>query len=122
LVVLHNPFYLLSIVSFSQVRLCMLLFLYLSCCIPRSSKRAFNTAGATIIVAAFATRVTGQEGRSKNLRASNTRQTACPDVARLKAAVGICVAGVILHANGRQWRRRRAKGSGRSGVGNVATK
>jgi hypothetical protein len=40
---LHNPFFLLSIVTFSQVRLHMLLFLYLLCCIPRLSKRAYNT-------------------------------------------------------------------------------
>jgi hypothetical protein len=42
LVQLCNPFSLLSIVTFSQVRLHTLLFLYSSCCIPRLSKRAYN--------------------------------------------------------------------------------
>ncbi len=44
LVLLSNPFFLLLIVTFSQVRLCTLLFLFSLCCIPRLSERAYNSA------------------------------------------------------------------------------
>jgi hypothetical protein len=39
------------------------------------------------------------------------------------AAVGVCVAGINLHADRRRWRRWRcANGGGGGGVGNAATK
>jgi hypothetical protein len=43
LVLLRNPFFLFLIVTFSQVRMSMLLFLYSLCCISRLNKRAYST-------------------------------------------------------------------------------
>jgi hypothetical protein len=79
------------------------------------------TAGAAIIVATFAARATGREGLVQQ-RAGLQRPA---DSLRQRdwAAVGVCVAGDILLANQRQWRRRQhADGGGGDGVGNAINK
>jgi hypothetical protein len=80
------------------------------------------TAGAAIIVAAFAAPATGREGLVQQCAgfqcpADGLRQ-------RSGAAVCICVAGVILHADQQLWRQWQwhANGGGSGSVGNVAIK
>jgi hypothetical protein len=54
------------------------------------------------------------------MRDSNARKTVCANVAG--AAVGVCVAGIILLANQwRWWRQWHANNGGGSSVGNAAT-
>ena len=76
-------------------------------------------ASAIIIIATFAARATSREGLAQQHTgiqrpADGVRQHG-------RAAVGICVAGVILHANQRQQWQWRADGCG-CGVGSAATK
>ncbi len=83
-----------------------------------------TTVGAAIIVTALATCVTGRQGLVQQL--VGFQRPAVSLRQRGGAAVGICVAGVILLADRQRWRRWRrrqhANGGGSGDVGNAATK
>ncbi len=82
------------------------------------------TIGAAIIVIALAARATGREGPVQQCVGFQRQADSLHQC--WGAAVGVCVAGVILLADRRRWRQwrwwGRADGGGGGGVGNAATK
>jgi hypothetical protein len=88
---------------------------------PARNPTSAAAIGNAIIVAAFAARVTVQEGLVKQCVGIE-----CPANGMRQwggATVGFCEAGVILHADRQQRRRRHANGGSCGvGVGNSATK